>query len=389
MRSFSKNSAINIISGIASIGIIIGATALFVVLSVFSGLRDFSLSFSNDFDPDIKIFPKIGKSIVISPKQEAELKKISGIKSFTKTIEEKALFTYKGKEQVAEIKGVDENYIIVNNVTKTIFQGRWLTSNTPQVVIGNGISQKLSLGLFDYENAFEVYMPKPGKGTIDNPDEAFNKTELIPIGIYAISEELDSKYVFTNVAIAQELLQFQSNEFSGIEIKTDATHQESEIITSINDVFKNKAIVKTRMQLNDSLYKMLNTENTAVYLIFTLVIIMTLFTLAGAIIMMIIEKKSNLKTLLALGATIKEIKRIFLFQGVLNTIIGGIIGIVIGIIVIMIQQNYNVIMITQSLAYPVKFTVQNTLIVFITILVLGFIASYIASSRVSKKLFES
>lgn len=389
LLSLSKNSAINIITSIASIGIIIGAMSLFVVLSVFSGLRDFSLSFSNDFDADLKVLPEKGKTIFISDYQKKDLKKISGIKFYSAVIEEKALFTYKGKEQVAYIKGVDNQFGLVNKIDKSIFQGRWISPETPQVVIGNGISQKLSLGLFDYDNAFEVFVPKPGKGIIDNPDEAFNKSEIIPIGIYAFNEEeLDSKYVFTSLALAQELLQYKPNQVSGIEIKLDSLASEEKIIANLQTLFKNTIKVKTRMQQNDSLHKMLNTENTAIYLIFTLVIVMTLFTLAGAIIMMIIDKKDNLKTLENLGVSVSNLRKIFLLQGSLTTLIGGLIGISFGFILVLIQQESKLVMITDSLAYPVKITIQNVLIVFATILILGFLASLIASSRVSKNLLN-
>lgn len=388
LLSLSKNSAINIITGIASTGIIVGAMSLFIVLSVFSGLRDFSLSFSNDFDPDLKVLPEKGKTIFISDNQKSTLKTISGIKFYSAVVEEKALFTYKNKEQVAYIKGVDNQFGLVNKIDKSIFQGRWISPATPQVVIGNGISQKLSLGLFDYDNAFEVFVPKPGKGIIDNPDEAFNKSEIVPIGIYAISEEIDSKYVFTSLNLAQELLQYKSNQVTGIEIKLDSLVNEEKVITNLQTLFKNTIKVKTRMQQNDSLHKMLNTENTAIYLIFTLVIIMTLFTLAGAIIMMIIDKKDNLKTLENLGVSVSNLRKIFLFQGSLTTLIGGLIGILLGFILVLIQQEFKLIMITDSLSYPVKLTIQNVLIVFATILILGFFASLIASSRVSKQLLE-
>ena len=131
-----------------------------------------------------------------------------------------------------------------------------------------------------------------------------------------------------------------------------------------------------------------NTENTVVYLIFTLVIILTLFTLAGAIIMMVLEKKGNLKTLYNLGTEIKDLRRIFLFQGTLVTFLGGLLGLFLGIIIVLIQQQYELVMITESLAYPVIFKIENILIVLATIFVLGFIASWIASSRVSKALLE-
>lgn len=388
LHTTSKNNAINIITGIASFGIVVGAMALFVVLSVFSGLRNFSLSFSNDFDPDLKVFPKTGKTFLISETQKKELQKVDGLAFYSKVIEEKALFLYQNKEHVAEIKGVDNQFALVNKVNKTIYQGQWLATKTPEVVVGNGIAQKLSMGLFDLNNDLEVFMPKPGKGAISNPDEAFNKSNLVPVGIYAISDDLDTKYVFADLALTQELLGYSQNQVSALEIKIDSLADEAHITTEIARIFKNQVVVKNRAQLNDSLHKMLNTENTAIYLIFTLVIIMTLFTLAGAIIMMILDKQDNLKTLLNLGTPIEDIRRIFLLQGTLLTSIGGIIGIGIGIVLILIQQHYKVILITESLPYPVVFNVQNIGIVLLTIFILGFIASYIASSRVNKKLLN-
>ena len=386
--SKSKNNAINIITGIASIGIIVGTLALFVVLSVFSGLRVFSLSFSNTMDPDLKANPISGKSFLISPNQEKQIAAIDGVASYSKIVEERVLFLFDGKEQVAYLKGVDTNYIKINNVANSIYNGKWLRYNTGEVVVGYGITQKLSLGLFDFNNAFEVYVPRKGKAVIESEAEAFNKSDLIPVGIYAISEDLDSKYVFSDLRLAQDLLEYKTNELSAVEIKLKPNADEAQVIQKLNTVFGNKISIKTRAELNATLYKMLNTENIAVYLIFTLVIIIALFNLIGALIMMVLDKKNNLKTLYNLGAEVKDLKKIFLLQGSLLTIIGGIIGLVLGIIIVVIQQQFKLIMITDSLAYPVVFSIQNVLIVMGTIVALGFISSLIASSRVTKGLLE-
>jgi lipoprotein-releasing system permease protein len=386
--SKSKNNAINIITGIASVGIIVGALALFVVLSVFSGLKVFSLSFSNDFDPDLKVYPSTGKTITISPAQENELNTIAGFTTYSKVTEERVLFYFGGKEIVTYLKGVDSNFTKTNEVSKNLFNGEWLTKNTPEVVVGYGISEKLSLGLFDFNNPFEVYVPRKGKAIIESEAEAFNRTKIIPIGIYAINEDLDSKYVFCDLELSQNLLEYKSNEISAIEIKTDSLADENQIADKINAVFNNKVVVKNRAQQNATLYKMLNTENIAVYLIFTLVIIIALFNLVGALIMMILDKKGNLKTLYNLGSEIKDLKKIFLLQGSLLSVLGGIIGLILGVVVVIIQQKFNVVMITSTLAYPVVFSFQNVLIVFATIVTLGVFSSWIASSRINKKMLD-
>lgn len=386
--SKSNNNAINIITGIASLGIIVGTLALFVVMSVFSGLKVFSLSFSNDFDPDLKVFPAKGKTINISHTQENQLRNVKDIAVFSKVTEERVLFYFKGKELVTYLKGVDAKFTKTNVVSKNLFNGEWLATKTPEVVVGYGISEKLSLGLFDFNNPFEVYVPRKGKAIIESEAEAFSRAKLVPIGIYAISEDLDSKYVFCDLELAQKLLEYKPNEVSAIEIKMKTAADEEKVIESIHSIFKNNVIVKNRSQQNATLYKMLNTENIAVYLIFTLVIIIALFNLVGALIMMILDKKGNLKTLYNLGAEIKSLKNIFLLQGSLLSVIGGIIGLILGIIIVLIQQKFKVVMITSTLAYPVVFSIQNVLIVFATIVTLGILSSWIASSRINKKMLD-
>jgi len=386
--SLSKTTAINVITFIASFGIIVGAMALFVVLSVFSGLRDFSLSFTNATDPDLRIETLAGKSFFISEKQEAQLATSKEFTKYTKIVEERALFYYKNKEHVAYLKGVDANFSQVNAFDTFLYAGDWLEPNTNQVVVGSGISRKLALGLFDFNNVLEVYIPKPGSGLIENPDDAFNKSPLLASGIFQVSEDVDEKYIFSSIPLVQGLLNYKPNQLTYIDFKLAPNVSETEAIETLTKIFPKQVKVKNRAQLNDALYKMLNTENIVVYLIFTLVIIIALFNLIGAIIMMIIEKKNNLKTLYNLGTEIKYLKNIFLFQGNIISVFGGILGLILGILIVLIQQQFEWIMITPSLAYPVVFEVKNVLIVLFTIVILGFIASKIASSTVTKKLLE-
>jgi lipoprotein-releasing system permease protein len=365
--SRSKNNAINIINRIASMGIIVGTMALFVVLSVFSGLKVFSLSFTNEIDPDLKITTTLGKSFFITPEQESKIKKIDGVASYTKIIEERVLFLFKDKQQVTYLKGVDSLYPVVNDIRKKLFNGQWVKPDTYQVVVGYGIARDFSMGVLDFENPLQIFAPKPGKGAFENPEEAFNKTDVLPVGIYSISEDLDSKYVFADLGLAQELLMYKPNQISGLEFKLKENANEDAIRSQLESIFKNKITIKNRAQLNESLYKMLNTENIAVYLIFTLVIIVALFNLVGALIMMILDKKGNLKTLFNLGTEIKSLRKIFMLQGTLLSVFGGIIGLALGIIMVVLQQKYNLIMLTPTLAYPVVFTLENVLIVIATI----------------------
>jgi lipoprotein-releasing system permease protein len=388
LKSNSKNTAINTINWIASIGIIAGSMALFVVLSVFSGLIDFSLSFTNTVDPDLKIVPKSGKFFAFNPSEVQQLDNLKDIAYYSKTVEERLLFTFDGKQQVANLKGVDSLFTKVSTINEGLYDGDWIEPRTLQVVVGYGISQKLSMGLMDFNNAFQVFVPKAGKGEINSPEDAFLTQTLVPIGTYAISDEIDLKYVFCDLPLLQEMLFLKANQLSAIEFKLKPNADEATVVQELNTIFKDKVIVKNRAQLNDSLYKMLNTENIAVYLIFTLVIIVVLFNLIGALIMMILEKKGNLKTLYNLGTEMNSLKNIFLFQGTLLCFIGTLIGLFLGVAIVLVQDYFKLIMVSEAFAYPVKLTIENFLIVLTTVSVLGFIASFIAASRVNKKLLE-
>jgi lipoprotein-releasing system permease protein len=276
----------------------------------------------------------------------------------------------------------------VSPIRDKVYEKQWFSPNSLEVIVGAGVAEKLGLGLFDANSILEVFVPKPGEGTIENPDDAFNNTQLLPIGLYSIADDYDFKYVFCDINLAQALLSYKQNQISSLEIKLKPNTSEAQTIVDLQDILGKNIIVKNKIQQNDTLYKMLNTENIALYLIFTLVIIIALFNLVGALIMMIIDKQSNLKTMHALGVEIKSLRKIFLFQGTLLCFFGGLLGLTIGIILVLFQQQFGFLMVTADMAYPVKFVFKNVFVVLLTIIPLGFLASFIASSRINKKLFR-
>ena len=386
--SKSSNNAINIISIIAAIGVIVGSMALFIVLSGFAGLKDFSLQFTNVFDSDLKIFPANGKTITFTENSEEKLKKIEGIEAYSKVIEERIFLHFREKNDIAYIKGVDENYDRVNPVDSILIYDSWFVENQKEVVIGIGTSQKLSLGTRDYGSLLEIYVPKPYSGQQLDPTKVFNKESVVVSGIYDVNEDLNSKYIFSDLDFARSLLKMDSTKISSIEIKLLPETSESDIREQLQIIFTEDILLKNRIQQNDALYKMLNTENIAVYLIFTLVLIIALFNVIGSIIMMILDKRKNIKTLYNMGADLKNIRRIFFFQGTLMTTLGGMIGVLLGVLAVWTQIKYEYINITASLPYPVKLKVINVVVVMVTIAILGIIASKIASSRVREKLLN-
>jgi len=389
LRSKSSNNAINFITYIAVIGVILGAASLFIVLSGFAGLKDFTLQFSSVVDPDLKAEPAIGKSFFLSDVQINNLNQIEDIAVYSKIIEERAFVSFDEKTYLANIKGVDEHFQKVVAIDSVIDYGRWLDQKSNQIVVGWGIANNLSLGVLDYSKTVSIYVPKPGKGQITSIKKAFNSVRTLNVGIFSINEKFDDSYVFTSLDLAQNLLNYRPNQTSAIEFKLKEGIDENVAKQNIQNVLGNDVVIKNRAQLNDALYKMLNTENLAVYLIFTLVLIIAFFNIIGSLVMMMLDKKKSLNTLFNIGATVKDIRKIFFLQGSLMSIIGGIIGLVVAIIIALLQQAFSLVMITPSLAYPITIKLENFFIVFFTISILGIIASKIASVRITKSLVQT
>ncbi len=386
VRSKSSQNAVNIINFITFLVIVIGSAALFIVLSGFAGLKTFSLSFTNVFDPDLKAQPLTGKFFSISETQEKQLLEMGDVASYAKEIEEKVILQHREKSEIAFIKGIDAHYTNTIAVDNTLYFGEW-NVDQQEGVAGLGIVNSLSISVGYTKSPLKILALKPGKGSISQQglSNSYNTLPLIISGVYQVEESLDKKYVFIDLSLAQALLEKDTTQISAINFKLNADTDIVQAKKQIAAVFENKVIVKTRQELNSSLYKMLNTENVATYLIFTLVLIIALFNVVGAIIMMILDKQQNSKTLFNLGVTIKELRRIYFVQGILVTTVGGIIGVLIGALLIGSQLLLGWVKIG-SIDYPVELQFINVLIVLGTITVLGIIASKIASSRINAKL---
>ena len=387
LRSKSSQNAVNIINFVTFLVIVIGSAALFIVLSAFAGLKTFSLSFSNTFDPDLKALPVSAKFFSISPEQEAALREIPGLASYSKELEERAYLTFREKSTIAYIKGIDSSYRTVTGVDSTLQFGNWGAMEN-NGVIGIGIYNMLGVPT-NSRTPMMVLTPKPGKGPITGGglnSKPYNELPVVVSGVYAVEEGLDKKYVFARLPLVQKLLEKDSGTVSGVNFKLLGLYGSEEVKKSIAGVLGEQVKVLTRAEQNVSLHKMLNTENLATYLIFTLVLIIALFNVVGAIIMMILDKQQNSKTLYSLGTTLSELRRIYFIQGLLVTSMGGLIGVLIGSLLIGSQRAFGWLKITSTLAYPVEFSLINVLVVMATIVVLGFVSSKIASGRVNRKI---
>lgn len=389
LRSKSSNNAINFITIIALIGVVLGAASLFVVLSGFAGLKDFTLQFSTVVDPDLKAETVIGKSFVLTEEQRKTLNNIDGIALYSKIIEERVIVYSEGKNYLATIKGVDNNFNRVSSIDSVIQYGNWLEQKTNQVVAGWGVSQNLSFGVLDYTKGINIYVPKPGKGQITSTKNAFNTVRAINVGIFDINEKLNDTYVYSSISLARRLLNYKPNQISAIEFKLSKDANETAIKAQLQNILGNKVAIKNRVQLNDALYKMLNSENLLIYLLLTLVSALLIFNVIGSIIMMILEKKPSLNTLYNLGVTIKNMRKIFFLQGSAITLIGCCIGLFLGFLIVLLQQTFGLVPITPTLAYPVSIKLENFILVFFTISILGILSSKISATRVTKKLIAS
>lgn len=390
LRSKSSQSAVNIINLVTFLVIVIGSAALFIVLSGFAGLKTFSLSFTNTFDPDLKAVPAQGKFLTLTEATEKQLQEVEGLAAYSREMEERVYLTHRQRSHVAYIKGVDDAFVTTTPVDSILYLGSWDVDGR-QAVTGLGIANLLGLTINNYQFPLVALAPKPGKGSLSSGlgrSKPYTEIPLVIKGVYALEENLDKKYVFTDLQLVQALLEKDTDQFSAVNFKLHPEADLEKTQQELEEILGEQVLVKDREALNTTLYRMLNTENLATYLIFTLVLIIALFNVVGAIIMMILDKQQNTRTLYNLGATVKELRKIYFIQGIMVTGLGGLIGVLLGALLIGSQLAFGWLRITPSLAYPVEFEMQNVIIVLATIFILGIIASRIASSRVNERLLS-
>ena len=383
----SRNSltVVNRVNLFAIVVLIVSSSSLFIVLSGFDGLKDFGMTFYNQFEPDYKIIPKKGKVFSVDDSLFQKIKNTDGVIHASLVVEDKVFFSFENKNQAGYIRGVDHSYNKINTIDSLIVIGDWINFESNSIVLGYKLSSNLGSGVYDYSSFIEVSAPKKKKlNLLENP---FKTKSTFVSGIFQISEEIDEKYAFSSLAFAKEILGLNEVEFSYIALTADGEFLKEDLISNIQDKFNGNIKVLSRLEQNPALYKMLNTENIAVYTIFSLVIIIALFNLIGSLIMMSFDKAKQLKLFYSLGESPKNIQNIFLFLGLIISIIGSIMGVVIGTILIIAQDLYPFVFVPgTSLAYPVSLSLKNILIVSSTVFTLGSFASIWATRGIHKTL---
>lgn len=384
--SKSRQTVINRINGFAFFMVVTATASLFIVLSAFGGLKDFGLSFSESFDPDYEIKPREGKFFNVSKGLLKEIETFPEVIAVAPQIEEKVFLSYNEKTQVAYLKAVNEDYTRVVSVDSLIALGDWLSFDGADVVLGFGVAGNLGVGVYDYTSFLNLSVPKRKKQSLldKNP---FTKVSTIVVGLYQINEDLDKKYVFSRLELAQKLLDLEKEDYSSLLIKTSSSSSQEKLNVKIDSLFKNPVELISRAEQNAALYKMLNMEHLAIYFIFTIVMVIALFNVVGALIMMILDKQDQMKILFSLGATPQGIHRIFSVLGFLICSIGGIVGLTLGGVIILIQDYSPFISVPgTNLSYPVLFEIENFFIVIVTLMVLGTLSTAWATRGIGKKI---
>ena len=379
----SNQTVINRINAIAVVVVVVASAALLVVLSAFSGLKDFGVRFTSGLDPDFKLIPRQGKTFLLDSIDRHSLNQASGLVSWAPVLEEKVFLSFESKNQVAILKGVPLNYPSIIAIDSLVLVGKWNPMENNETVMGYGLASTLGIGVFDYDSYLNVTVPK------ENPKALLNTTQLktrplYVVGLYRISDELDNKYVYASNAFAQELLDYPADQFSAIEFNAPR-HTKESLWEQLPRKWNDRYQLLDQNDLNAAFYKMLKTENLAVYLIFTLVLVIALFNVVGALIMMIVDKRPQFSIFKAMGLAPHQIRQVFFLLGCLISIGGGVIGVFLASIIVLLQSNFSIIYVPGTgIAYPVLWEFSNVFLVSATVFLLGGLASYWATRRVGQ-----
>ncbi|MEG0187291.1 ABC transporter permease [Algoriella sp.] len=380
---FSKTNtnAVNIITFIAVGAILVATSALFIILSVFSGLEKMNLKYYSNVNPEIKISPAKGKVLDNTTFILDVLKQQKDVKAFSKVIEEKVYIDYRGKQDIAYLKGVDENFTKVTRLDTVIYGGQYLDFNRDDnFIVSNGIAERLQLYI-DPITPADLMMPKSGTGLIMQESDAFTQKDAYSVGVFMLNDQYD-KYIFTTLNLAQELLQLKDNQSYSVEVKTTGKKSLNEVKNELKKALGSQYKIETRQDLDSAFLKVMNMENLISYLIFTLVIIIACFNLAGTIIVIILDKTKEIQTMKSFGLTRQNIRNIFFFTGLIITSIAMFTGLLIASVIGLLQINFGLVMASETIPFPFLFSIENFITVILTVLGLGAFVSWLMSRQV-------
>lgn len=374
------STAVTFITWLAAFAMMTAVASMFIIISVFSGLEDLNRDMIKNLHADLTVSAKAGKTLKNLASVEKALKNNPEIAASSKVIEEKVLVTYRDNSEIAYLRAVDSAYTTVNPIDKDIFFGKFPSFKySNEVIMENGLDNRLKIPAgTDVEDFALMYMPKPGTGLISKEEDIFNKKEIYVTGVFSGNDQLNN-YVMAPLELAQELLGIPKNSAYQVVIKLKNPEKSDDVKANIADALGSNYVIKTKSEENSAFWKMINTEKLMIYLIFALVIFITTFNLAGAIIILQLDKKNQSKSLISLGLPMSHLRKIYFYTGLLIVLFGIISGLIIGTILCFVQMNTGVFKATADLPFPVKIIPENYLWVTLTALLFGLSVSWFFS----------
>ena len=395
---FSKKSthAINVISGISVVGVAIATMALVVTLSVFNGFHDLVASFFTSFDPQLKITPVEGKSVAADDPVLTQIRQLPQIEVATECVEDQALAIYKSRQMMVMIKGVDDNFDQLTHIKEILIGDGDFCLHAADMdygILGIRLAEQLATG-YSYDQPLHIYAPRrEGQFDLTNPTEAFEEDDLYSPGVLfnVRQAKYDKNYIITSIAFARRLFD-QQGMLTSLELRLKPGSNFERTKSEIKQLCGDRFTVKDRFEQQDDTFKIMKIEKFIAYIFLTFILMVACFNIIGSLSMLIIDKKNDVVTLRNLGANDKQITRIFLFEGRMISAIGAVIGIIIGLLLCWLQQRFGLVALGSSSgsfvinAYPVSVHPEDIVLIFITVLVVGFLSVWYPVRYFAKRL---
>ena len=386
--SSTKFNTVQLINRFASFVIGVGVCAFFVIQSVFSGLHDFGLSYSSSLDPDLKIRAVNSASFVLADSMVIELQKIEGVVGSAPVFSQEVVLRFEQQNKLVSLLGIDARFDRLFAVSDQIPVGRIISDTGEEILLGYGTAIELGAGLYDYDGFVECLLPKQGLINPLDPNP-FVSQWATNVGLFQISEEVDYSYAFAPIRFVRKLTGVSADTYTEININLAKEEKVNGVIEGIQAKLGPSFEVIEKEALNPALYRMLQTEQIAVYLILSLVLIIALFNVVGAVIMMVLDKREQLQTLHRMGSPLHEIRNVFFYQGMVLSGFGGVIGLAVGIVLVVAQSVGEFILVPGTqLPYPVSFSLKNLLVLVVIWVGLSILAAWISSAVVRQRLLR-
>ena len=390
LLSKKGSTAVTFITWLAALAMMVAVTAMFIIISVFSGLEDLNRDLIANLHADITVKSNEGKTLPDIDKATKILSENTEIAHYSKVIEERVYINFRENGDIANLRGVDSAYIFVNPIDKNIFYGSYPSFKySNEVLLENKLDNRLAIPVGESSDFASLMMPKSGTGIISKEEDIFNKREIFVSGVFPGNDQLDNT-VISPIELTRELLDLPKKSAYTIVIKLKNPDLTDTVKNQLQEKLGNKYLVTTKAEENAAFWKMINTEKLFIYLIFSLVIFITTFNLAGAIIILQLDKKEQAKSLISLGMNLKSLRNIYFYTGLLIVFFGIVSGLVLGTAISYFQITTGLFKAGAGteLAFPVRIRLINYFVVGATAAVFGFLISWIFS-KINKSYFTA